>query len=57
MGALAEALSLLDTAKVIGTIFNGDNRPLSPYSNYYGYYGPRKNSSGSSGGGSQSSRV
>jgi len=54
---LAEALNLLDTAKVIGTIFNGDDRPLSPYSNYYGYYGPRKNSSGSSGGGSQSSRV
>jgi capsular exopolysaccharide synthesis family protein len=32
-----EALRLLDPAKIIGTVFNGDDRPLSPYSNYYGY--------------------
>jgi capsular exopolysaccharide synthesis family protein len=35
--ALAEALSLVDSAKTIGMVFNGDDRPLSPYSNYYGY--------------------
>ena len=37
--ALAEALSLVDSAKTIGMVFNGDDRPLSPYSSYYGYYG------------------
>jgi capsular exopolysaccharide synthesis family protein len=36
--ALAEALSLIDSAKTIGMVFNGDDRPLSPYSSYYGYY-------------------
>jgi polysaccharide biosynthesis transport protein len=40
---LAEALNLVDTSKVIGTVFNGDDRPLSPYSNYYSYYGQRHN--------------
>ena len=39
--ALAEAISVLDPAKVIGTVFNGDDRPLSPYSGYYGHYGYR----------------
>ena len=39
--ALAEALRLVDSAKTIGLIFNGDDRPLSPYSSYYGYYGRR----------------
>lgn len=38
---LAEALNLVDATKVIGTVFNGDDRPLSPYSNYYSYYGQR----------------
>jgi len=40
--ALAEALSLVDSAKTIGMVFNGDDRPLSPYSSYYGYYGRRE---------------
>jgi len=40
--AFGEALSLLDPAKVIGTVFNGDDRPLSPYSGYYGHYGYRE---------------
>ena len=39
--ALADAISVLDPAKVIGTVFNGDDRPLSPYSGYYGHYGYR----------------
>jgi len=39
--ALAEALNLLDHAKIIGTVFNGDDRPVSPYSSYYSYYGHR----------------
>ena len=43
--ALAEALSLVDSAKTIGMVFNGDDRPLSPYSSYYGYYGRRDDSS------------
>ena len=37
--ALAEALTLVDPGKTIGLVFNGDDRPLSPYSSYYGYYG------------------
>jgi capsular exopolysaccharide synthesis family protein len=43
--ALAEALTLIDQAKIIGTVFNGDDRPLSLYSSYYGYYGRREDSS------------
>jgi capsular exopolysaccharide synthesis family protein len=43
--ALAEALNLVDSTKTIGLVFNGDDRPLSPYSSYYGYYGPRAESS------------
>jgi capsular exopolysaccharide synthesis family protein len=35
---VAEALHLLDPAKVIGTVFNGDDRPLRAHSGYYGYY-------------------
>jgi capsular exopolysaccharide synthesis family protein len=38
---LAEALTLLDATKIIGLVFNGDDRPLSPYSSYYSYYGRR----------------
>jgi capsular exopolysaccharide synthesis family protein len=34
---LGEALNLLDPAKVLGVVFNGDDRPLAPY---YGYYHP-----------------
>ena len=37
--ALADALNLLDRNKVLGLVFNGDDRPLSPYSSYYSYYG------------------
>ena len=37
--ALAEALGLLDSKKVLGTVFNGDDQPLAPYGGYYGYYG------------------
>jgi len=40
--ALAEALSLLDRTKVLGMVFNGDDRPLTAYSSYYGYYGGRE---------------
>lgn len=35
--ALAEALELLDPGQVIGLVFNGDDRPLTPYSGYYSY--------------------
>lgn len=38
---LAEALNLVDPAKIIGMVFNGDDRPAAPYSSYYGYYGYR----------------
>jgi Mrp family chromosome partitioning ATPase len=34
---LAEALSVLEPAKVLGVVFNGDDQPLSPYYGYYGY--------------------
>jgi capsular exopolysaccharide synthesis family protein len=37
--ALADALNLLDRNKVLGLVFNADDRPLSPYSSYYSYYG------------------
>jgi capsular exopolysaccharide synthesis family protein len=37
--ALADALAMLDSNKVLGTVFNGDDRPLAPYGGYYGYYG------------------
>jgi len=33
---LAEAIRLLDAAKVMGVVFNGDDRPRR---SYYGYYG------------------
>jgi capsular exopolysaccharide synthesis family protein len=39
--ALQEALTLLDSAKILGIVFNGDDRPLASYSGYYSYYGPR----------------
>jgi len=35
---VADALGLLDPAKVIGIVFNGDRRPLSNYYGYYHYY-------------------
>jgi capsular exopolysaccharide synthesis family protein len=33
---VAEALRLLDGSKVLGLVFNGDDRPLRDYYNYYG---------------------
>ena len=39
--ALAEAVGLLDPAKVVGLVFNGDDRRLPPYSSYYKYYSQR----------------
>lgn len=33
-----ETLNLLDHAKLIGLVFNGDDRPLSRYYRYYDYY-------------------
>jgi capsular exopolysaccharide synthesis family protein len=33
---LTDAFDLLDTAKLVAVVFNGDDQPLS---NYYGYYG------------------
>ena len=36
----AEAIGVLDPAKLAGVIFNGDDRPMSSYYGYYGgYYG------------------
>ena len=35
---VAEALNLLDPAKIIGIVFNGDDRPLAAYYGYYGGY-------------------
>lgn len=35
---LMDAVNLVDPAKVIGTVFNGDNGPLEPYAGYYSYY-------------------
>jgi capsular exopolysaccharide synthesis family protein len=38
---LSEALDLFDPSKVIGLVFNGDDRPLAGYYDYYrSYYGP-----------------
>ena len=42
---LAEALTLLDPAKVLGLVFNGDDRPLNAYYGYYGYQEPAGRSS------------
>jgi capsular exopolysaccharide synthesis family protein len=35
---LEEALSIMDPAKVLGVVFNHDDRPLGGYSGYYGSY-------------------
>jgi protein-tyrosine kinase len=35
LGEAVEALNLIAPAKVLGVVFNGDDRPLTPY---YGYY-------------------
>lgn len=39
---LAEALNLLEPAKVLGVVFNGDDQPLAPYYGYYGHQHPRR---------------
>lgn len=37
---LGETLALLDSTKVVGVVFNGDDRPMAGYYGYYGnYYG------------------
>jgi protein-tyrosine kinase len=38
---VVEALNLLDPNKVVGLVFNGDDRPLTPYYSYY-YGQPNK---------------
>jgi capsular exopolysaccharide synthesis family protein len=43
---LADACDLLDTAKLVAVVFNGDDQPLS---NYYGYYGTHEGSTRQSG--------
>jgi len=48
--ALGEALNLLESARLLGTIFNGEDRPLSAYSSYYGSYAPRDDSARSGSG-------
>jgi Mrp family chromosome partitioning ATPase len=39
---VADALELLDRDKVIGVVFNGDDRPASGRYGYHAYYGPAK---------------
>ena len=41
---LEEALNLLDSATVLGIVFNRDNRPLFGYHNHYhrGYFSQRR---------------
>jgi succinoglycan biosynthesis transport protein ExoP len=34
---VAEALNVLDPAKMLGVIFNADDQPTSSYYGYYGY--------------------
>ena len=34
---LEDALSVVDRTKIIGLVFNGDDRPSSPYYSYYAY--------------------
>ena len=46
---LTEALNLLDAAKIIGVMFNGDDRPLNSYSGYYAYHPPPPSGSGKAG--------
>jgi Mrp family chromosome partitioning ATPase len=44
---LGEALTLLDPKKVLGVVFNADDRPMSGYYGYYGdYYGAASHKGG-----------
>jgi len=45
---LAEALTTLAPAKVFGVVFNGDERPLSPYYGYYAQHHSDSNATGRS---------
>jgi capsular exopolysaccharide synthesis family protein len=36
---VGEALSVVDRAKILGIVFNGDDQPPSSFYGYYGYYG------------------
>ena len=38
---LAEALRVLDSSKLLGVVFNGDDAPLSPYYGYYAHHQSR----------------
>jgi capsular exopolysaccharide synthesis family protein len=40
---VADALQSLDPAKVIGVVFNGDDRPTASYYGYYDYYQTPRN--------------
>lgn len=40
---VGEALNLLDRSKILGIVFNRDDRPLSGYYGYRSYYGRRLN--------------
>jgi capsular exopolysaccharide synthesis family protein len=42
---VAEAMNLLDGTKLLGVVFNGDDRPLAAYYGYYGYSQPSGNRS------------
>jgi capsular exopolysaccharide synthesis family protein len=42
---LREAINLLDSTKIVGVVFNGDDRPLNSYSGYYAAYQPPSRSS------------
>jgi protein-tyrosine kinase len=37
---LAEALRVLESSKLLGVVFNGDDSPLSPYYGYYAQHQP-----------------
>jgi capsular exopolysaccharide synthesis family protein len=39
---VGEALNLLNPSKLIGLVFNNDDRPLSGYRSYYGYGSPQR---------------
>ena len=39
-GLLAEALRVLESSKLLGVVFNGDDQPLSPYYGYYARHQP-----------------
>ena len=44
---VAEALNQFDPEKVLGCVFNGDDRTAARYYGHYGYYGGEASSSNS----------